>query len=74
MNSWIFYFTDSLNTVTAVVGAGTSMEEAKTTALAKWDTFASGRPDYTDRAPVVDVIDAELTTLSDSDDMPGLIL
>ena len=73
MDSWIFYFTDSLGTRTAVVGAGDSMGEAEVDALAKWGTAMSGRDDYGTRSPIVSSIYSEITTELDGD-MPGLVL
>lgn len=73
MDSYIFYLTDSLSTMTAVVGSGESIAEAEGDALAKWDTAVSGRDDYADRTPIIEVIYSTIST-EDSDSMPGLIL
>lgn len=74
MNSWIFYLTDSLNTMTAVAGEGELIADAEVDALAKWDTAISGREDYAERAHIVGVIYSAIATEPSGDDMPGLIL
>jgi hypothetical protein len=73
MHSWIFYITDGLSTMTAVVGAGESRSEAEVAALVKFDSSISGRDDYAARAVIQEVIYSTLGTELDSD-MPGLIL
>ena len=74
MSSWIFYITDGLNTMTAVVGAGDSYSEAEFDALAKFDTSITGRDDYAERSPVKEVIYSTISTAVSGGDMPGLIL
>lgn len=74
MNSWIFYMTDSLGSMSAVVGIGTDIAEAEAAAHVKWDALASGRPDYAERSPIAGVIYSTISTKLNSDDMPGLIL
>ena len=74
MNDWIFYFTDSLSTMTAVVGSGESQSEAEADARTKWDTAFSGRDDYASRSPIIEVIDSTISTEVDGDGMPGLVL
>ena len=74
MESWIFYLNDSLGAMTAVVGAGATMSEAEEDAKTKWDTWASGRPDYTERAPIVSVIYSTISTELLDDNLVGLIL
>jgi len=73
MNSWIFYLNDSMRTMTAVIGVGTNRAEGEADALGKWDTFASGRSDYTERSPIAEVIYSELCTELGANNMPGLI-
>ena len=74
MNTWIFYFTDSLRTMTAVAGTGTNRTEGETDARAKWAALMAGRPDGGERSPIVECIDSGLTTELRGDSMPGLIL
>jgi len=74
MNTWIFYFIDSLNTMTAVAGTGTNRAEGEVDARAKWAALVAGRSDNTERSPIVDCIDSGLTTTLSADNMPGLIL
>lgn len=74
MNSCIFYFTDSLRTMTAVVGSGTNPSECEADARAKWAALVAGRPDNGERSPIVEVLNAGLSTELGRDAMPGLIL
>lgn len=73
MHSWIFYITDGLGTMTAVVGSGETISEAEVDALTKLDTAISGRDDYSERSQVEEVIYSTISTEQDND-MPGLIL
>jgi hypothetical protein len=73
MHSWIFYITDGLSTMTAVVGAGESRSDAEADALAKLDTSISNRDDYAARAVIQEVVYSTIGTEMDGD-MPGLIL
>jgi hypothetical protein len=74
MNSWIFYFTDSLGHMTAVVGSGESISEAEDDAKTKWDTAVSGRDDYAERSPIVEIVYSMISTEEGGDEMPGLLL
>lgn len=74
MNTWIFYFTDSLRTMTAVAGVGVNRTEGEADARAKWEALVSGRPDYATRTPIIECIYSGLTTELDGDAMPGLLL
>lgn len=74
MNSWIFYITDNLRTMTAVVGDGNTQSEAEADAKTKWDAAVSGRGDYPQRVPIREVIYSTISTKVDGNDMAGLIL
>ena len=74
MDSWIFYITDSLSTMTAVVGTGESRSEAEVDARTKWDGAVDGRDDYESRIPITEVIYSTISTEAGGDGMVGLIL
>jgi len=74
MNTWLFYLTDNMHTMTAVTGTGTNQTEAETDARAKWAALVSGRPDNAERNPIISVIYSEISTELRPSDMPGLIL
>lgn len=73
MNSWIFYFTDSMSSMVAVVGSGETREEGEAAALSKWDTAASLLDDYAERSPIMEIVYSGLSTELDGD-LPGLLL
>ena len=74
MNSWIFYITDSLGSMTAVVGSGGNQTEAEDGARVKWAALYDSREDFGHRAPIVEVIYSTISTEADSNEMVGLIL
>lgn len=74
MHSWLFYLTDSLGTMIAVVGDGDTRTDAEAAALANWESLTSSREDYGARSPIVEVIYAEISTETGSDDLPKLLL
>ncbi len=67
--TFIFYITDSLDSVTAVVGTGADHSAAEAEAIAKWDAAISGRSDYAQRAPVVAT---NYSMLGSIDDVPPI--
>lgn len=74
MVSCIFYLTDSLRTMTAVLGTGETKSAAEADALVLWDTTFSGRTDYAERTPIIEIIDSGLSTELGNNSMPGLVL
>jgi len=74
MNTWIFYLTDSLGTMSAVAGTGTDMGVAESNARTKWDHETNELDDYDQRTPIVSVVYSTITTELDDNLVPGLIL
>lgn len=74
MDNYIFYITDSMGSMVAVVGSGDSQDEAEVDARVKWDGVVDSRDDYQSRIPITEIIYSTIDTGLDGDEMPGLIL